>query len=80
MLDAAKAQGLQARGYGDMDVYWTLEEIISAMQPRFGRVEVPSFCRLECSCAMIVLGWHRNWAGGSSKRVRMTNELRLKSE
>jgi hypothetical protein len=33
MLDEANAQGLQARGYWDFDVYWTLEQIIPAHAP-----------------------------------------------
>jgi hypothetical protein len=33
MLDQANAQGLQARGYWDFDVYWTLEQIIPAHAP-----------------------------------------------
>jgi hypothetical protein len=33
MLDEANARGLDARGYWDFDVYWTLEEIIPAHAP-----------------------------------------------
>ena len=33
MLDEANAQGLQARGYWDLDVYWTLEQIIPSYAP-----------------------------------------------
>jgi hypothetical protein len=33
MLEEAKAQGLRARGYWDIDVYWTLEKIISVHAP-----------------------------------------------
>jgi hypothetical protein len=33
MLDQANAEGLQARGYWDFDVYWTLEQIIPTYAP-----------------------------------------------
>lgn len=33
MLEEARARGLQARGYWDIDVYWTLEKIISVHAP-----------------------------------------------